>query len=221
MAAFEGWRAADRGSGSDIAGDAALRSDNDAIADDGVTDDADLARENDVAAHGARTGETDLGAEQCVFADDGAVADLDEVVDLRPGTDAGLADGGAVDAGVGLDFDVVVENGGAGLEDLVPGAAFMTRAVLAGEAEAVRPDDGAVLQQDIIAEAAVFAYDGVGVGEEAVADLAWGYRTTCGRMTASSPMVTWSEMTAKAPMWALAPILAVEAMAAVGWMPGG
>ena len=54
------------------------------------------------------------------FADGRAVADLDEVVDLGAGVDAGFADGGAVDAGVGLDFDVVFEDGGAGLEDLVP-----------------------------------------------------------------------------------------------------
>ena len=46
---------------------------------------------------------------------------MDEVVDLGAGVDAGFADGGAVDGGVGLDFDVVVEDGDAGLEDLVPG----------------------------------------------------------------------------------------------------
>ena len=55
-------------------------------------------------------------------ADRGAVADLDEVVDLGAGVDAGFADGGAVDAGVGLDLDVVFKDGAARLQDFVPGA---------------------------------------------------------------------------------------------------
>jgi hypothetical protein len=42
---------------------------------------------------------------------------------------------------------------------------------VAGEAEAVRADDGAVLQDDVIAEAAALADDGVGVGEEVAANL--------------------------------------------------
>ena len=87
-----------------------------------------------------------------ILADDRPVTDLDQVVDLRAGTDAGLADRSAVDAGVGLDFNVVVEDSGAGLQDLVPGAAFVTGSMLTGEAKAVGSDDGAVLQQDIVAE---------------------------------------------------------------------
>ena len=46
--------------------------------------------------------------------------------------------------------------------------------VVVGEAEAVGADDGAVLQGDVVAEAAVFADDGVGVGEEVAADLCVG-----------------------------------------------
>src|SRR6185312_17034227 len=94
-----------------------------------------------------------------------SVADLDEVVDLRPSGNARLADGSAVDAGVGLDFDGVFEDRGARLDDFDPAPA---RAL--GEAEAVRADDRSILQDDIVAEAAVFADDRMGVGEEAVAD---------------------------------------------------
>ena len=127
--------------------------------------DADLAGEDDVFADRGGAGEADLGAEEGVFADRGAVADLDEVVDFGAGgVDAGFADGGAVDAGVGLDFDGVFEDGGAGLDDLGPAAG-----ALLGEAEAVGTDDGAVLEDDVVAEVAAFADDGVGVGEEAVA----------------------------------------------------
>jgi hypothetical protein len=49
------------------------------------------------------------------------VPDHDQVVDLGAGVDAGFADGGAVDGGVGLDLDVIFENSAAGLEDFVPG----------------------------------------------------------------------------------------------------
>ena len=103
------------------------------------------------------------------------MADLDEVVDLGAGVDAGFADGGAVDAGVGLDFDVVFEDDRAGLEDLVPGAVG-----LAGEAEAVGADDGAVLQDDVVAEVAVLADDGVGVGEEVIAGAGVGVEDDVG-----------------------------------------
>ena len=85
-------------------------------------------------------------------------------------------------------LDVVVEDGDAGLEDLVPGGKLRwfdpglrietwgTRrgGIVVGEAEAVGADDGAVLQGDVVAEAAVFADDGVGVGEEVAADLGVG-----------------------------------------------
>jgi len=54
--------------------------------------------------------------------------------------DARFTNGGAVNAGIGLNFHVIFENGGARLNDFVP------RAVLAfGEAEAVGSDDCAVL----------------------------------------------------------------------------
>jgi hypothetical protein len=43
-----------------------------------------------------------------------------------------------------------------------------------GEAEAVGADDGAILQGDVVAEAATLADDGVGVGEEMAADLGVG-----------------------------------------------
>ena len=67
--------------------------------------------------------------------------------------------------GMGLDFDVVADDGDARLTHLVPVAAGFAR-----KTETVAADDDAVLQQHAMAEAAVFADAGVGVGEEIVAD---------------------------------------------------
>src|SRR5262245_8007244 len=94
------------------------------------------------------------------------MADQNKVVEFGAAADAGLSYGGAVDAGVGLNFHVVFEDGRARLRHLVPGAIF-----LFGEAEAVAADDDAVLENHAVADAAVFANDSVGMGEEVIADL--------------------------------------------------
>ena len=92
-----------------------MRGGDGSVAYGAVPGDADLPGKDDAAADGARSGEADLGAEQCVAADRRAVAYLHQIVDLGPGVDASFADAGAVDAGVGLDFYRVFEDGGAGL----------------------------------------------------------------------------------------------------------
>ncbi len=97
--------------------------DYDAVADGVVTGAGGLAGEDDIFADFGGTGEAYLGAEEGVLAYGAAVAYLDEVVDFCARGNAGLAYRSPVDGGVGLDFDVVAEDGGAGLEDLVPGGA--------------------------------------------------------------------------------------------------
>ena len=66
--------------------------------------------------------------------------------------DAGLADAGAVDAGVGLDLDIALQRDVAGLDDLMPAAGgvliFLSNF---GESEAVGAHYRAVLQEDIVA----------------------------------------------------------------------
>src|SRR4029077_6928918 len=101
-----------------------------------------------------------------VSADARGMTDQDEVVKLGATSDAGFADGCAVNAGVGLNFDVVFQDGRAGLQHFVPSAVL-----LLGEAEAISADDDAVLQDDAIAEDAEFAADGVGMRKEIVANL--------------------------------------------------
>jgi hypothetical protein len=139
-----------------------------------VAGDADLSGENYVFANARGAGEPDLGAEEGVLPYGGAVADLDEVVDLCAEPDAGFPDGSAVDGGIGLDLDVVFKDGGAGLQNLVPGAVACCGSGVAGEAEAVGTDDDAVLEGDVVAETAALSDDGVGVGEEVRADCCAG-----------------------------------------------
>ncbi len=93
------------------------------------------------------------------------MADGGDVVDFDATGDVGFADGGAVNATLRLNLDVVFHADDAGLQDFMP-VAF----VVLGEAEAVCSDDYAVLQGNVVAENAFFPNDGMGVGEEIVAD---------------------------------------------------
>src|SRR6476661_8179251 len=97
--------------------------------------------------------------------DAGAVSDLHQIVDLGAAPDAGLLHAGPVHAGVGLDFDIVLNDYRLGLQDLVPVAG-----VILGEAETIGPDYSAVLQQHAVAEAAAFSHNGMGMGKKIVTD---------------------------------------------------
>jgi len=166
---IDGRITADNLAGSDIAGDSGLGGGDCAISYRAVTGDPNLAGENYAFANDSRSGEADLRAQQGIAAHRGAMAYLDEIIDLGAGMDAGFADAGAVDAGIRLDFDVVFENGRAGLNDFVPGFAGWHPGLF-GEAEAVRSDDGSVLEDDIVAKLTMLADDGVGMGEEMIAN---------------------------------------------------
>src|SRR5205085_2805036 len=76
-----------------------------------------------------------------------------------------FANGGAVNARVGLDFDIVFEDCRSGLRHLVPGTVL-----LFGEAETIAADDHTILQDDAIADAAMFAHDSVSVREKMIPD---------------------------------------------------
>jgi hypothetical protein len=134
-----------------------------------------LACEDAVVADFGGAGQAGLAADHVVGAKLGGMAYQDQVVDFGAATYAGFAHRGSVDAGIGLDFDVVFEDCWAGLDDFVPGAVFFF-----GEAQPVAADDGAWLEDYAVAYAAVFADYGMGVGEEIVADfgaLIDGYET--------------------------------------------
>ena len=165
LAIVDGGIAGIHGVGRDVAGDAAFGGDDAAVANREMAGSADLAGENAAVTDFCRTSEADLAAEHGVHADARGMADDDQVVELGAAAYASFADGGAVDAGVGLDLDVVFEDGGAGLLHFVPRAV-----ALFGEAEAVAADDYAILKDDAIADLAELADHGVGMCEEVVAD---------------------------------------------------
>ena len=119
-AIVEAGRAGDHFAGRNVVRDGRLRGEDDAVADGAMAGDADLAGEDDVVADDRGAGEAGLRAEERVVADAGAVADLDEIVDLGAVADFGCADGGAVDGGVGLHVDAAADADGAGLRDFFP-----------------------------------------------------------------------------------------------------
>src|SRR5208283_5924296 len=162
---IDGRSAADHGSGGNVVRDAALGDGDGSVSDLDVAGDAYLSGENHVVAYIRRSGQADLRDEQRVVAYGATVADLDQVVDLRAAPNAGFANAGAVDAGVGLDLDVAFDDHVAGLTDIVP----VSRVVL-GEAKPVDADLGAVLQQNVVSQSAEFPDHGVSVREEIVAD---------------------------------------------------
>src|SRR5260370_39984604 len=94
------------------------------------------------------------------------MAYLHEAIDLGAALHASFADGRAIDAGERLHLDIVLDDRDAGLHDLV-----MRTIGALGEAETVATDDGAVLQDNAVADAAKFAHHGVRVGKEIVANL--------------------------------------------------
>lgn len=143
---IDGGGSADHGSGGNIVGDAALSDGDGSVANLDVAGDADLSGENDVIAYVGGAGEANLRDEQSVVADGAAMADLDEVVDFRAAADASFSDAGAVDAGVGLQFDVALNDYVAGLDDFVPVAG-----VVLGEAKTVGTDYGSILQDYVVA----------------------------------------------------------------------
>ncbi len=89
----------------------------------------------------------------------------DQVVDFRAAADARFAYRGAVDARVGLNLDIILQNSRTGLDHFVPRAV-----VLLGEAQAVATDNHAVLEDDAVADPAVLADYRVGVSKEVIAD---------------------------------------------------
>ena len=165
LTVIDGWVAADYLAGFNIAGNATLSCGYGSIAYSAVTSDANLPGEDDAFADGGGTGETNLSTEEGIPSDSGSMPYLYEIVDFGPGMNAGFSDGGTIDAGVGLDFNGILEDCWARLKDLVPGPIGLT-----GESEPVCADDGAVLKDNIVSKLAVLANYRVGVRKKIVSD---------------------------------------------------
>src|SRR5271157_4239920 len=99
-----------------------------------------------------------------MFADRGAMPNLHQVVDFDAATNAGHSDAGAIDTGVRLYFDIALQHRRARLRDFLPALA------VAGKSEAVAANNGAVLQNDVVTQRAMFTHNGMRVGEKIVAN---------------------------------------------------
>src|SRR6185312_6970858 len=88
-----------------------------AFADRDVGDDADTGRQDHVVFQRHAAGEAGLRHDDAVLADNHVVADLDEVIDLGPGADDGVAHTAAVNVGAGADLHVVADDDPADLRD--------------------------------------------------------------------------------------------------------
>ena len=96
-----------------IARQPCLAVDHAAVADGEMAGTRGLAGENAIRADLRRTSKADLATQHGVSADTRGVTYEHKVVELCPSGDAGLADGRAIHAGVGLNFHIVFEDGGA------------------------------------------------------------------------------------------------------------
>src|SRR5262249_57795692 len=75
-------------------------------------------RQHHAASNPARARDARLGDDDGVRSDHGIMANLYEVVDLRPLADDGLAERGSIDRDVGPDLDVVLDHDPTDLRDL-------------------------------------------------------------------------------------------------------
>ena len=91
FACVERGRSADRGAGRDIVADATLRVNHRAIVNREMAGDAHLASQKDALAQDGGSGKTSLGTDNVVFADHAGVADLHQAIDLGAAADARLA----------------------------------------------------------------------------------------------------------------------------------
>src|SRR3984957_3987255 len=127
--------------------------------------DTHLSRQDTSIAHPSSASQSDLAAKHGVFADFASVANLDEVVDLGPATDARFADGGAVHDALGLNLNIVFDHRGTRLANFVPASINLARKPVA-----VTSNHNSVLQENAISDARAFAHADVGMGEKIVAN---------------------------------------------------
>lgn len=88
-------------------------------------------------------GETGLSGDDDVIFNAAIVGDVDHVVELDAVADGGEAEGGAVDAGVGAELDVVAESESADLREFFPAAGNRSKAEAIGAENDTGVEDGA------------------------------------------------------------------------------
>ena len=106
-----------------------------------------------------------MRAQQRIFANVRCVANVNQVVDLYSARDAGFADAGTIDARVRLHLYVVADDDRRRLRNFVP-VSFGGF----GEAEAIRANHDAILQDHIIPDVYIFPDGGMRVREKFTAN---------------------------------------------------
>jgi hypothetical protein len=114
-----------------------------------MADNAYLTGNHAVVAYLATAGTTRLGCHDGVAAERDIVGDLAEIVNFGTAVDDGGAHGGTIDAGVGTDFDIVLDNNITYLVDFAVGAI-----ALGGKSKAIGTDDDTCMEDAVVADVA-------------------------------------------------------------------
>ena len=128
-----------------------------AIADHGAIRHPHLARQDHAIAEAGAAGDAHLGRQGTAPAGDHAMADVNKIVDLGAGADAGFAHGRAIEGAAAAHLHAVLEHHQAGLGHLAPAAGG------GYEAKALRADHGPGVHNAIAAESAAGVQHGVGM----------------------------------------------------------
>ena len=124
-----------------------------------------LARQDNATANLGGSGEPYLRAEQCVFTHLRSVPNLHQVINLDSAPDESFSHAGAIDARVGLNLHIIFDHNWSGLWDLVPACVAGL-----GKTKAIRADHDSILEQNVIADAAILPDHRVRMCEEILAD---------------------------------------------------
>src|SRR5262249_45656435 len=89
------------------------------LADDRMVRHANLPSQHRVVPNRHAAGNPHLGNQNAVPPDNGVVADLDQIVDLGSLTDYGVVHRSAVNAGVGANLDIVLNDDASNLRDFL------------------------------------------------------------------------------------------------------
>ena len=129
-----------------------------------VIGDAHLPRHHRAIAHAGGAGDAHLGHQDHVLADVAVVPDLDQVVDLGAAPHHRVAEGGAVDGGIGPDLHVVLDAEPADLRDLA------VHASVEGVAEAVGAEHRAGVDDHPVADLDPLAHDDPGMEPDVLSE---------------------------------------------------
>ena len=125
--------------------------------DAGLFSDAGLAADDGVIADGDAAGEAGLRGDDGMLPDVAVVGDVNQIIELDAVGNARDAEGGAIDAAVGADFDIVSNFDRADLRK------FLVAVAGENEAETSGAENAAGMQNDARADAHVVVDGDVGV----------------------------------------------------------